>query len=54
MMIILPVYLKAFKSINIQDSNLHLRLMILPNRSVNLFNKPETKIFRSFTLRLLV
>lgn len=31
---------KAFKAVNVQNPNLHLGVHILPNRSIDFFNKP--------------
>lgn len=39
----LPVDLKAFKPIDIKNSNYCLRVWILPDRIVNFINKPEKK-----------
>lgn len=36
----LPVMFKAFKAVNVQNPNLHLGVHILPNRSIDFFNKP--------------
>jgi hypothetical protein len=43
--------LKAFKPIDVQDSNLHSGIQILPNRPIDLINKPGrnnkiSKIYR--------
>lgn len=50
---LLPVILKAFKPIDVQDSNLHLGIQILPNRSIDLINKPErnNKISKIYTAK---
>ena len=36
----IPIILKAFKTINIQNSNLYLGIDILPNRPIDLSNQP--------------
>lgn len=50
----LPVTLKAFKAINIQNPNLYTWIWILPNRFVNLINKPKKasnkKFFQSYKI----
>lgn len=39
-----PVILEAFKPVDVQDSNLRLRIQILPDRPIDLINKPERNI----------
>lgn len=39
-----PVILEAFKPVDVQDSNLHSRIQILPDRPIDLINKPERNI----------
>lgn len=43
-----PVYLEAFKSINVKDSNLYARVLILPDRTINFIDKPERKKHRMY------